>query len=416
MLIRPFSPRYYEDDAIDEKNVLKYSREFHVTDLSPLQDGNRMYANVIQTNTILVKGVPADGNTLSIIEDPKSRHTLTKNVYHYEACFPYIDDKIDYVNGTYSLKLIVVSGVTDTHYSMNPQVEDEVRFLVSMFKPSSSGGQGMLSNLYNSRRSMFTDQSLQFSHIQYHHTLMLDIPDPRYHVVRIIEKDSSGRFNNARKIPLMYKGHELLSRPHTTINLHNDKAVPTAGDTARSWHTNGGIMSRDDFGSLLDKQLSIEALLVNMTKSALNVICNSCVLAYNTKTGQFNLNKLTLPVSSLIANHEIPLVALELEFTKQCEKLSEKFNDNLYIMMHISDTEHRARVVFLNEKRRGLNNSVITVRIPRYECINDFIYARHNISANTIHNFINDHDLKEAELSHYTTIGELGNNLTQFFN
>jgi hypothetical protein len=304
----------------------------------------------------------------------------------------------------------VVAAVSDARRQYNAQLEDEARFLITLYKPDSTGG-NLLSSLVN-RGWLENANPLARKDPAglYHRILMLDVCDPRYHVVRLLDKDRGDRFRNARQIPTLYSGSDLLQRAKTTLHHHVGGGVPGPSDTAREYHTTQGYMiPADKFSVVLERQLTLETMMVKMTNLAITVLASRLTMVYDTARDKFHFTELVLPMKSVIAQSEGELGALQTEFTRQCGRLSERFHADLYVMMHVDDTEHRVRCVF-----GGEGGAAVTVRLPKYEAINEYMFDRQDLGERTIHNFAWDHEMGRDEMDFYATMGSIGDTVTRY--
>jgi hypothetical protein len=416
MLLRPFSSRHLSEDETNEEGVLRFKRDIHILDPVPAGEG-QVVASVVQNNLVLARGVPG---TIKNIVFNDVHHTLAKFTYCYEASMKMLPNKIyDIANATLVLKLIIVFGVSDAQRQYTPSIEDGVQYLVSMFKPDSQGGY-LLSSLYSQQ----FDKSHAFAKKDpsgmYHRILMLDVCDPRYHIVKTIDKDKGDRFRSARNIPIVYQGRDLLTRVNTQIHQHMDGVTnpKTSEEIAREYHeASGSLLPLTQFEHTLDRKLALENLMVGLTRYALSLITSNCILVYDTERGKFSFTVLEVPIKGILEFNGNTLGALQLDFIKQCEKLSEKFDCDLYVVMSIKDTEHRIRCIFKDGSGPNHDGTIITVRLPKYDCVNEFMFDRHNIDDRSVQTFANRHELRMEDLDFYTTMGggAPSDGLTRYF-
>jgi hypothetical protein len=89
-------------------------------------------------------------------------------------------------------------------------------------------------------------------------------------------------------------------------------------------------------------------------------------------------------------------IFVHTEFSRLCERVTDIYG-RVRILVHVNDVEHVARCTFLEEDPRSETRTV-THRLPKLECINDYLSETAHQAEQQARLFQEDHDI---DLLHY---------------
>jgi hypothetical protein len=400
MIIKPYEDINYsnfEEKAFKEKNVSRSHRDIYIYDEVYTENAsfgvlkNQLFAGVVQVNKLLVCGMPnEDGQAYD--RDITKRVTFVKSIYIYNA---FMNHNIDNINERFSSAVLrpimgIISAYTDTKQLIDASIDNTLTHIDNQF------GITVFNFENNSIMSVLCNPIVVVDGI-IAKVSRLDIPDPRYNVIRYLNRFNNSDYNS---IPKHFNGEDLIR--HGT-KIHNYKSFYTNNDSfseenllnySKNIFGNNKIkFNREEAGimpfeqarinntiRLLDKKRALKSLIIDMTKSAAYSLFESFTMIYETgkKSGFRGIKP---PFKQYhIAYMEEKMVFVYTEFIKLCERIVELFG-RVKISLYVNDVEHVVKCVFLDDKSLK-DNRVVTLRMTKLECINEYIlesmYGRHN--------------------------------------
>jgi hypothetical protein len=149
----------------------------------------------------------------------------------------------------------------------------------------------------------------------------------------------------------------------------------------------------------MDKKRALKSLIIDITKASAYSLFESFTMSYETgkKSG---FNTIRSPFKQYhIQFMEQKTVFVYTEFIKFCEKKTELFG-RTRVLLHVNDVEHVVRCIFIDEPPN--ETRVVTLRMTKLECINDYIYeslhgpnygSSYGLHHRSITDFKMEHDL-----------------------
>lgn len=376
MMIRSFNPEFSEEEYYDEqeKNVLKYNRNIYIHDIIPSpftsEGATNSYGTVTQVNKVLVRGLPYNdcNSSFEFNKDINDRITFVKSMYIYKASFnTNIDqDERGFDNVILEPIFAIVTGLTNTMVEINDRLSESARYLTNIYRFSDN----TLASIYDTTNFNMNKGNLGIRLFQ------LDIPDPRYNFMSIVNSANRyNKFNNCYTIPRRFVGSDLI-RGNTKIHkyINNNVRHDSIKDISKRYNDEKGMLiSSSAVSEIINRQILVRNLIVDMVKAGVKSMFEEFTMIYDTKLGT-NVKSIKIPCDGFGKEYfEEYFVALTLEFTKSCEKITERYGE-VYIRLFVNDIEHIAACTFIEDKLNGLPYNTITVRMNKQECIREFLF------------------------------------------
>jgi hypothetical protein len=412
MQIIPYESIQYsnnEEQVFKEKNISKSCRDFYIYDEVYTENAsigilkNQLVAGVAQVNKLLVRGMPHEEGFFYDREVSK-RITFVKSIYIYNA---FMNHKIDNVNERFAKAVLrpiigIVGAYTDTKQLVNISINNTMtpidnQFGITIFNFETSSIMSVLCNPTMVAEGIIAKVS------------RLDIPDPRFNIVRYLNKYSNSDYPS---IPKHFNGQDLIR--HGETNIHRYESYYRYNNTFTEenllmaskniYGRNKIRLGREEAGimpfervkmnqaiQLLDKKRALKSLIIDITKASAYSLFESFTMYYETgkKSGFKGIKP---PFKQYhIEFMEDKMVFVHSEFIKFCERVAELFG-RVKIMLHVNDIEHIARCIFIDDNS-SKNNNVVTLRMTKLECINEYILESMYGKAHNVKDFKEAHEL-----------------------
>jgi hypothetical protein len=296
-------------------------------------------------------------------------YTDTKQYINYAV---NVDDGSNYVENQFGISI----------YHFNKQIRSLVTIMCN---------RSLLSNGYHTKISN------------------LDVPDPRYNNVHIFEKQI--KESKTPEIPYKFIGNELILPRQTKVHqfkshyFHNDSfSEDNLIKHSKEAYNTTYRLSREDAGivpydasklklsiDIMDKKCILRSLLVDITKASIYSLFENFTIMYESgKLPSFKIVK--PPFKQYVIDYmSSRMLFIYTEFSKLAEKICDFFG-NVRIILHVNDVEHVIRAIFLDEPVGSLNR-VLTLRITKLECVQEFISDTVNGRSREREEFMELHDI-----------------------
>jgi hypothetical protein len=412
MQIKPFDNAgysEYEKKAFQEKNIKRAHRDFYIYDevfmpLSSFDIENRLLAGVTQVVKLLVRGLP-DEPGVQYDKEKSERMTFVKTMYIYDA---FMNNSITDMNERFRKAVLrpifgLVSAYTDTKryvdtgttYPILQAVDNQYGITIYSFTNRSI--MSILCDPVMIRDGLVTGVS------------RFDVTDPRFNIVKYLNKESSAE---SIYLPNHFVGSDLIRNGETNTHFYssyykenNTFTEENLLETSRKIFSGNKIrFNKEEQGlmlfrekminktaELMDKKRALRTLIIDITKASAYSLFESFTMHYETgKKSGFKMIKSPFKQYH-IQFMEQKMLFVYTEFILLCEKVTELFG-RTRILLHVNDVEHIVRCIFLDESPH--ESRVVTLRMTKLECINDYIYeSLHGSHHRSITDFKMEHDL-----------------------
>jgi hypothetical protein len=417
MQIKPFEGinfSEFEKQAFKEKNISRFHRDIYIYDEVSTKNGsvgiltNQLLAGVVQVNKLLIRGMPNEKGCI-YDRDQTKRMTFVKSIYIYNA---FMDENIEDINERFKNAVLrpilgIVGAYTDTKQYVNTSLDNNMSIIDNQFGIT-------IVNFENNSIMSVLCNPLIIQEGLIVKVSRLDIPDPRFNIVRYLDKDTSSDFYT---IPSHFTGEDIIRNGGTNIHqyesyhrFHNsfteENLLQTSkrvfGDNKiRFIREEAGILPFNQYKiketiNLLDRKRALKSLIIDITKASAYSLFESFTMMYETgkKSGFRGIKPPFKQYHIEFMNEKMTYVYTE--FLKLCEKITEIFG-RVKILLYVNDVEHVARCIFLDDNS-SKDIRTVTLRMTKLECINEYIleslYGKQ-------HNVMEFKELHEIDLLNY---------------
>jgi hypothetical protein len=413
MQIRPYESirhSYSEEKAFREKNISRSHRDFYIYDEIHTENGsigvfkNQLVAGVVQVNKLLVRGMPEEeGHYYDRLIN--ERTTFVKAIYIYNI---FMNNNIENINERFQKGVLrpimgIISAYTDTKQLIDISLNDTVipidnQFGITVYNFENDSIMSILCNPIAVQDGIIAKVS------------RLDVPDPRYNIVRYLNQYNS---SDSLSIPKHFEGKDLFRKGESTIHcyesyyrynhsfaeeqlLETSKRIFSNRNKLRLGREEHGLLSFEQARisqtiKLLDRKRALKSLIIDITKASAYSLFESFNMAYETgkKSGFRGIKP---PFKQYhVAFMEEKMLFLHTEFIKLCERITEMFG-RVRLFLHVNDVEHIVKCIFLDD---GLSKDMrlVTLRMTKLECINEYILESMYGRAHNINTFKEDHEI-----------------------
>jgi hypothetical protein len=395
-------------NALQGSNVRKSRKDFYIYDEYLSRNTsfaleNRICAGVVQVNRYLIKGMPKEEG-FYYDRPEEGRMTFVKVLYFYNA---FMNENIGNIPERFSKAALrpiiaVIGAYTDTKQQVITGLNGEIEYINNQF--------GLTIYNFESKNIL----SMLCSPIMVRDGIIakvsrLDIPDPRYNSIHYLNEESK---SNCLLIPSHFVGKDLVK--NRDENIHSYKSYykdnnsfteeSLLNESQRIFSTSGQGFSSGNTGlvpahlinekitsDIRDKKRTLSSLITDITKASAYSLFESFTMMYETgKRPSFKIIKPPFKQYHIDYMDE-KMNYVYIEFTKLCEHVVELFGA-IRLLLYVNDVEHVVRCTFLSQKSSKYNR-VVTLRMTKLECINDYISETlYGDQFNKINRFKEDHD------------------------
>jgi hypothetical protein len=422
MIIKPSEYKEVDLAVYAERGIFKSHRDFYIYDQTHTNAAsygfeNKLFAGVVQVTKLLIKGMPNDDHT--VYDRPvEDRSLFIKYIYIYNA---FMNSDIEDIDERFQKAILrpivgMVSAYTDTKQLIQDPLD---------YNPTPIDKQYGIS-IYNFENKSL--MSIMCNPIIMQNGLSIgidrfDIVNPKYNIAKQLYQTNS---SDSTLIPDHFEGKDLIRLGETDIYQHesyyknnNSFTEESLLNLSKQYNKGRFKFGREESGlavynnemslkisDLIDKRRMLQSFVIDITKASAFSMFEGFTIMYETGKGQ-GIKMVKPPFGQYVIDYmNKKMDYVYNEFTRLSEMISEKFG-RVRILLNVNNIEHVVKCIFLDNRFQE-DNKVVTVRMTKLECVNNYIlesmYGRGN--RGLIDDFKEEHDM---DLLNYYSFNQDGN-------